>query len=168
MKYINLFQRELIIVDDTKTQIALALWGENAQNFDHSKYIGEIIAVKWAELGTFNGRSLSASFRSIIEFQIDQNGDEYAQKVQSAQRVMAYFWVEINYFYQLMNWYNNEGNSESFKTITSSGGGSGGGATEWKLLNNINADCQSAGKPLFFVSKCTGKFCSYLLYIIYV
>ena len=69
-------------MDDTKTQIALALWGENAQNFDHSKYIGEIIAVKWAELGTFNGRSLSASFRSIIEFQIDQNGDEYAQKVQ--------------------------------------------------------------------------------------
>ena len=55
-----------------------------------------------------------------------------------------------------MNWYNDEGNSESFKTITTSGGASGGGATEWKLLNNINADCQSAGKALFFVSKCTG------------
>ena len=82
MKYIKLFQRELIIVDNTKTQISLTLWGDNAQNFDHSKYVGEIVAVKGAQLGTFNGRSLSASFSSIIEFQIDQNGDEYAQKVQ--------------------------------------------------------------------------------------
>ena len=65
-----------------------------------------------------------------------------------------------------MNWYNNGGKSESFKTITSSGGASGGGASEWKLLSNINADCQSAGKPLFFVSKGTGKFCIYLLYYI--
>lgn len=131
----DMFKRELIIVDNTKTQISLTLWGDTAKNFDHSQYVGEIVAVKGAQLGTFNGRSLSASFTSIIEFQIDQKGDEYAQK--------------------LMNWYNDEGNSESFKTITSSGGGSGGGATEWKLLNNINADCQSAGKPLFFVSKCT-------------
>ena len=87
MKYIKLFQRELIIVDNTKTQISLTLWGDNAQNFDHSKYVGEIVAVKGAQLGTFNGRSLSASFSSIIEFQIDQNGDEYAQKVQC----MIYF-----------------------------------------------------------------------------
>jgi len=131
----DMYKRELIIVDNTKTQISLTLWGDNAQNFDQSKYVGEIIAVKGAQLGTFNGRSLSASFNSIIEFQIDQNGDEYAQK--------------------LMNWYNEEGNSESFKTITSGGGASGGSNTEWKLLNNINADCQSAGKPIYFNSKCT-------------
>ena len=82
MKYNNLFQRELIIVDDTKTQISLALWGEDAHNFDHSKYLGQIIAVKGVELGAFNGRSLSASFGSIVSFQIDQtHGDEYAQKV---------------------------------------------------------------------------------------
>ena len=68
-------------MDNTKTQISLTLWGENAQNFDHSKYLGEIIAVKGAQLGTFNGRSLSAGFNSIIAFQIDQQGDEYAQKV---------------------------------------------------------------------------------------
>lgn len=86
-KYINLFQRELIIVDDTKTQISLTLWGDNAQNFDHSKYVGEIVAVKGAQLGTFNGRSLSASFNSITEFQIDQIGDEYAQKVQCIRYV---------------------------------------------------------------------------------
>lgn len=129
----DMFKRELIIVDNSKTQISLTLWGDNAQNFDQN-HVGEIVAVKGAQLGTFNGRSLSASFSSIISFQIDQTGDEYAQK--------------------LMNWYNNEGNSESFKTITSSQG-TGGGATEWKLLNNVNADCQSAGKPLYFVSKCT-------------
>ena len=87
MKYINLFQRELIIVDDTKTQISLALWEEDARNFDHNKYIGEIIAVKGARLGTFNGRSLSASYGSNVSFQIDQTGDEYAQKVQC----MSYF-----------------------------------------------------------------------------
>ena len=82
MKYNNLFQRELIIVDDTKTQISLSLWGEDAQNFDHSKYLDKTIAVKGAELGTFKGRSLSASFGSIVSFQIDQtHGDEYAQKV---------------------------------------------------------------------------------------
>ena len=74
-----------MIVDNTKTQISLTLWGKDAQNFDHSKYIGEIIAVKGAELTTFNGRSLSASFDSIITFQLDQTGDEsynqFAKKV---------------------------------------------------------------------------------------
>ena len=67
---------------------------------------------------------------------------------------------KLRVFCQLMDWYNNEGNSESFKTITSGQGASGGGTTEWKLLNNINADCQSSvgGKPLYFVSKCTGWF----------
>ena len=68
-------------MDNTKAQISLTLWGEDAQNFDHSKYIGEIIAVKGARLGTFDGRSLSASFESIVSFQIDQTGDEYAQEV---------------------------------------------------------------------------------------
>ena len=68
-------------MDNTKTQISLTLWGEDAQNFDHSKYLGEIIAVKGAELTTFDGRSLSASFNSMVSFQIDQTGDEYAQKV---------------------------------------------------------------------------------------
>ena len=82
LEYINLFQRELIIVDDTKTQISLALWGEDAQNFDHSKYIDQIVAIKGAELRGFNGRSLSASFGSIVSYQIDQtHDDEYAKKV---------------------------------------------------------------------------------------
>ena len=77
------FQRELVIVDNSKTQISLTLWGDLAKNFDHSQYVGEIIAVKGAQLGTFNGRSLSASFQSIVSFQIDQQGDEYAKKVRS-------------------------------------------------------------------------------------
>ena len=77
----KIFQRELIIVDNSKTQITLTLWGDLAQNFDHSQYVGEIIAVKGAQLGTFNGRSLSASFQSVVAFQIDQQGDEYAKKV---------------------------------------------------------------------------------------
>ena len=68
-------------MDNSKTQISLTLWGDNAQNFDQN-HVGEIVAVKGAQLGTFNGRSLSASFSSIISFQIDQTGDEYAQKVQ--------------------------------------------------------------------------------------
>ena len=70
-----------MIVDNTKTQISLTLWGKDAQNFDHSKYIGEIIAVKGAELTTFNGRSLSVGRSSLITFQIDQTGDEYAKEV---------------------------------------------------------------------------------------
>ena len=78
-----------MIVDNTKTQISLTLWGKDAQNFDHSKYIGEIIAVKGAELTTFNGRSLSASFDSIITFQLDQTGDEsynqFAKKVRAVR-----------------------------------------------------------------------------------
>ena len=61
-----------------------------------------------------------------------------------------------------MDWYNNEGNSASFRTMTSAKG-TGGGPTEWKLLSNINADCLSAGKPLYSVSKCTGNFQSNLL-----
>ena len=59
-----------------------------------------------------------------------------------------------------MDWFNNEGNSESFKTITSGQGASGGGTNEWKLLCNIDKECQHAdgGKPLYFTSKCTGTF----------
>ena len=56
-----------------------------------------------------------------------------------------------------MNWYNNERNSASFKKITSAQGSTGSGSSEWKLLSNINAECQPAGKPSYFMSKCTGK-----------
>ena len=57
-----------------------------------------------------------------------------------------------------MDWYNKERNSECFKNITSAQGSTGGGgANEWKLINNINADCQSSGKPLKFLTKCIGK-----------
>ena len=72
-------------MDKTKTQISLTLWEDDAQNFDHSKYlgvrVGETIAVKGALLGTFNGRSLSVGRSSLITFQIDQTGDEYAKEV---------------------------------------------------------------------------------------
>ena len=62
-----------------------------------------------------------------------------------------------------MDWYNNERNSASFKNITSAQGSTGGSASEWKLLSNINADCQSAGKPLKFLTKCIGKIRNNLL-----
>ena len=56
-----------------------------------------------------------------------------------------------------MDWYKNGGNSASFKTITSAQR-KASDPTEWKLLSNINAGSLSAGKPLYFNSKCTGKF----------
>ena len=74
-------------MDDSKTQISLTLWGEQAKNFDHNMYIGETVAVKGASLGTFNGRSLSVGFSSTIEYQLEQSGNEYAQKVV----IMLYF-----------------------------------------------------------------------------
>ena len=66
-----------------------------------------------------------------------------------------------------MNWYNEEGNNENFKAITSQGS-AGGAVAEWKLLNNINADCQQAGKPVYFVSKCTGTFQTYFLEKVFI
>ena len=63
------------------TEISLTLWGEDAKNFDHSIYVGETIAVKGAQLGTFGGRSLSVGFSSQLAYQIEQTGNEYAQKV---------------------------------------------------------------------------------------
>ena len=59
-----------------------------------------------------------------------------------------------------MDWYNSTGNRADFKTITSSGvSGGGGGAADWKLLSQINpaAHANQTGKPLYCVSKCTGK-----------
>jgi len=134
----EMFKRELIIVDDSKTQISLTLWGEQAKTFDGNMYIGETVAVKGASLGTFNGRSLSVGFSSTVEFQLEQSGNEYAQK--------------------LMDWYNSTGIRSDFKTITSSGAsGSGAGAADWKLLSQINpaAHANQTGKPLYCVSKCT-------------
>ena len=57
-----------------------------------------------------------------------------------------------------MDWFNNEGNSESFRAIISAKGASGVVSNKWKLLSNIKHECLSAdgGKPVFFDSKCTG------------
>ncbi|CAD5228882.1 unnamed protein product [Bursaphelenchus okinawaensis] len=63
----TLHKRSINLIDDTKTQVQLTLWEDDAHNFDYQ--VGDIIGLKGASVREFNGGfSLSVSKASIQIF----------------------------------------------------------------------------------------------------
>lgn len=60
-----LVKRDLIVFDDSNTEIRLTLWGEAAK-FDCSVYHERIVAFRGLKIGEFQGRTLSAGFNGSI------------------------------------------------------------------------------------------------------
>lgn len=64
-------KREITVTDDSKAEILLTLWGENAEKFDSEAIEGKVLAVRQVMVTDWNGKSLSCSFGSSIEVDPD-------------------------------------------------------------------------------------------------
>ncbi|KCV67488.1 hypothetical protein H696_06009 [Fonticula alba] len=97
-------KRDVELVNDELISVILTVWGETVEQFSESS-IGSIVAVKSARVGDFGGRSLSVGFASSVLFNPNSPAAE-----------------------RLMTWWKTVGEGASFVSISSDGGGSGGGA----------------------------------------
>ncbi|KAF7311341.1 Replication protein A subunit [Mycena kentingensis (nom. inval.)] len=98
----EIVKRELTLVDKSKFQVRMTLWGKQAENFSS---VGSVIAFKNVKVGDFGGRSLS--FFSSSGMSIDPMDNSEANL--------------------LRGWYDGPGKEESFQQYQSTGGGGGGG-----------------------------------------
>ena len=60
-------KRDIVLVDKSKSDINLTLWGSLAETFDGGS--NPVVAIKGAKVSDFNGVSLSAGFSSVIQVQ---------------------------------------------------------------------------------------------------
>lgn len=106
-------KRELHVVDQSKKEVSITLWADDAENFSASD--GAVIAVKGARVSDFGGRSLNCSGLLLI------NPPDVA---------------EANV---LRNWYDREGSRTESQSISNQGFSGGGGSASWKSLAEANA-----------------------------
>ena len=125
------------MVDDTGKSIKATLWGETAENFDKSK-VGSLIAVKSAQLGAFNGKSLS--FGQGADISYDNNSDERCK--------------------ELSKWWFENGNQSDFQNLSSSQGAGSSRASEWKHMVEVGPEqiANRGNDPLWFTSKATSEY----------
>ncbi|KAF7295538.1 Replication protein A subunit [Mycena indigotica] len=105
-------KRELTLVDQSKFQVRMTLWGKQAEQFNSE---GSVIAFKNVKVGDFGGRSLS--FFSSSNMSINPPDLEAAQI--------------------LRGWFDDKGKQEEFQAYQSTGGGGGGGPFEREKLKSI-------------------------------
>jgi len=98
-------KREVTLVDQTRHQVRLTLWGDSALNFNVP--LESVIAFKGAKVSDFGGRSLSL--------------------LSSGTMVAA---PDIEEAHKLQGWYDREGRNEEFASHTSAMGSGGGGRVE--------------------------------------
>ena len=109
----ELFKRDLIIVDDSKMEIALTVWGDTATNL--TAEVGSVVVGRALHVSDFNGLSLSASVNSHIEF--DPDMDEA---------------------HELKGWYMRVKDGLTTKNLTEKRTGSF--QAEWKNLFEVSAE----------------------------
>ena len=93
-------KRELILIDDSATQVSMTLWGAEAERFDPSGT--PIVAVKGAKVGDYQGVNLSAMSSSNILVNPD-----------------------LPEAHALRGWYETGGKTVTPETLASAGGASG-------------------------------------------
>ncbi|KAE8751185.1 hypothetical protein FOCC_FOCC002013 [Frankliniella occidentalis] len=124
-------KRDVTLVDKSNTAVNLTLWGEQAENFDGMNQ--PVIAVKGGKVNEFGGAK-TVSVPGSALFQINPDMPEA---------------------HQLKGWFDDEGSSANFKSISNrTGGGSGG--NDGILLTLKEAREQnlgSNGKPDYFSCK---------------
>jgi len=102
----ELTKRELVIFDQSLSEITLTIWGTNAQNYAETG--NPVIAIKGARVSDFGGVSLSTGFSSILQFNPD-----------------------LPQTHELRGWYDSEGSTAETKSLTQAGGQAGNyGANE--------------------------------------
>lgn len=100
----ELKKRDLLIIDDSKYEVRVTLWGTSAENFDGS--LQPVLAIKGAKVSDFGGVSLS--LLSSSSFQINP---------------------DIREAHKLKGWFDNGGSTAESINLSNqkSGGGASGG-----------------------------------------
>ena len=60
-------KREIRVTDNSKAEIMMTLWGENAEKYDKATLEGKVLAARSVMVTDWNGKSLSCTFGSSLE-----------------------------------------------------------------------------------------------------
>jgi replication factor A1 len=116
-------KREITLVDDTRHQVRLTIWGAGAQNFEHP--LESVIAFKGVKVSDFGGRSLSLLASGSM--QVDPDLDEA---------------------HKLKGWYDAQGRTEDYATHSAAAIGQNAGAgrdTKFKYCAELTDDMVGFG-----------------------
>ncbi|XP_068206149.1 replication protein A 70 kDa DNA-binding subunit isoform X2 [Palaemon carinicauda] len=113
----ELKKRDLQVIDDTKHEVRVTLWGTNAENFDGS--LQPVLAIKGAKVSDFNGVSLS--LLSSSSFQVNP---------------------DIMEAHKLKGWFDNGGCTSDTVNLSNqrSGGASGGMGNVYKTFGEAKLE----------------------------
>uniref|UniRef100_A0A3Q3WHF4 Replication protein A subunit n=1 Tax=Mola mola TaxID=94237 RepID=A0A3Q3WHF4_MOLML len=114
-------KRTLNLIDTTGKEVAVTLWGAEAEKFDGSEQ--PVVAVKGARLSDFGGRSLSALFSSTVMVNPD-----------------------IPEAFRLRAWYDQEGYAADSQSLTEMRSGGSGATMNWKSLSDVKNENMGHGE----------------------
>ncbi|KAG7390324.1 60S acidic ribosomal protein P1 [Phytophthora pseudosyringae] len=135
----QLFKRDISLVDDSNAEIKCTMWNERAQQ-DCSSWLNQVVAIKGCRVSEYNGRSIGTVMSS--SFTVNPTIPEAGH---------------------LVTWFSNGGNTTQTKSLSSGGGGFGGGSlgsfAERAVINDIKGKQLGFGqKPDYITVKGTVNF----------
>nr|XP_046266711.1 replication protein A 70 kDa DNA-binding subunit-like isoform X2 [Scatophagus argus] len=120
-------KRALKLIDRTGKEVAVTLWGEEAEKFDGSGQ--PVVAIKGARLSDFGGRSLSALFSSTVMVNPD-----------------------IPEAFRLRAWYDQEGFAQDSQSLTETWSVGSGAKMNWKALSDVKNEHMGHGEKADYFS----------------
>ncbi|KAE8287392.1 Replication protein A 70 kDa DNA-binding subunit [Larimichthys crocea] len=120
-------KRALHIIDTSGKEVAVTLWGEEAEKFDCSGQ--PVVAIKGARLSDFGGRSLSALFSSTVMVNPD-----------------------IPEAFRLRAWYDREGYAADSQSLTGTRSAGSGAKMNWKTLSDVKDEHMGQGEKADYFS----------------
>ncbi|GMF16928.1 unnamed protein product [Phytophthora fragariaefolia] len=135
----QLFKRDISLVDDSNAEIKCTMWNERAQE-DCSSWMNQVVAIKGCRVSDYNGRSIGTLMSS--SFTVNPTIPEAGH---------------------LVNWFSSGGSAVQTKSLSSGGGGFGGGSlgtfAERAVINDIKGKQLGFGqKPDYITVKGTVNF----------
>ncbi|EFA12891.1 replication protein A 70 kDa DNA-binding subunit [Tribolium castaneum] len=109
----ELRKREITLVDQSKTSIALTLWGSQADSFDATN--NPVVVIKGAKVGEFGG---GKNLSTLMSSQIKLNPD-------------------IPECHRIKGWYDSEGQYDAMTNLSERVGGVGSFQTAWMSLKEV-------------------------------
>jgi len=113
----ELTKREIIVCDQSNTEVTLTLWGSSAENFNGEE--NPVVAVKGAKVSDYNGVTLSGG-DVLVNPDIDQS-------------------------HKLKSWWKESGSSASLSSLTVQGQRSGGGADAGNMKSLSEVKMENLG-----------------------
>ncbi|XP_075887893.1 replication protein A 70 kDa DNA-binding subunit-like isoform X2 [Nelusetta ayraudi] len=120
-------KRTLYLVDTTGKNVAVTLWGEEAEKFDSSEH--PVVAIKAARLSDFGGRSLSALFSSTVMVNPD-----------------------LPEAFRLRAWYDHQGHALASQSLTDRTSAGSGLKVNWKTLSEVKDEKMGHGEKADYFS----------------